>query len=106
MRSGTAALACAVALAGCNNKADVAEDKMEHAAKVQAQAAGATAAFDKVYEQYRLAPEVTRKRMYLETMESVLGKVDTTVIEAPGVQAYLPLPEVQRRNRQAQEAQQ
>jgi membrane protease subunit HflK len=44
--------------------------------------------------------------MYLETMESVLGKVDTTVIESPGVQAYLPLPEVQRRNRQAQEAQQ
>jgi membrane protease subunit HflK len=30
-------------------------------------------------------------------MESVLGKVDTTVIETPGVQAYLPLPEIQRR---------
>lgn len=81
-----------------------------YAQQVQAQAAGATAAFDKVYEQYRLAPEVTRKRMYLETMESVLGKVDTTVIESPGVQAYLPLPEVQRRAQanaaQAQEAQQ
>ena len=75
---------------------------------MQAQAGGATAAFDKVYEQYRLAPEVTRKRMYLEAMERVLGKVDTTVIETPGVQAYLPLPEVQRRaaaNRDAQEAQ-
>ena len=68
-----------------------------YAQQVQAQADGATAAFDKVYEEYRLAPEVTRKRMYLETMESVLGKVDTTVIESPGVQAYLPLPEVQRR---------
>jgi membrane protease subunit HflK len=68
-----------------------------YAQQVQAQADGATAAFDKVYEQYRLAPEVTRKRMYLETMESVLGKVDTTVIESPGVQAYLPLPEIQRR---------
>jgi membrane protease subunit HflK len=68
-----------------------------YAQQVQAQAAGATAAFDKVYEQYRLAPEVTRKRMYMETMEDVLGKVDKTVIEAPGVQAYLPLPEVQRR---------
>lgn len=79
-----------------------------YAQQVQAQAGGATAAFDKVYEQYRLAPEVTRKRMYLETMERVLGKVDTTVIETPGVQAYLPLPEVQRRaaaNREAQEAQ-
>jgi membrane protease subunit HflK len=68
-----------------------------YAQQVQAQADGATAAFDKVYEEYRLAPEVTRKRMYLETMESVLGKVDTTVIETPGVQAYLPLPEIQRR---------
>ncbi|WP_199553660.1 FtsH protease activity modulator HflK [Sandaracinobacteroides hominis] len=68
-----------------------------YAQQIQAQAGGATAAFDKVYEQYRLAPEVTRKRMYLETMENVLGKVDTTVIETPGVQAYLPLPEVQRR---------
>ncbi len=68
-----------------------------YAQQVQAQAAGATAAFDKVFEQYRLAPEVTRKRMYLETMETVLGKVDTTVIETPGVQTYLPLPEVQRR---------
>lgn len=69
-----------------------------YAQQVQAQAAGATAAFDKVYEQYRLAPEVTRKRMYMETMEDVLGKVDKTIIEAPGVQAYLPLPEVQRRS--------
>jgi membrane protease subunit HflK len=68
-----------------------------YAQQISAQAEGATAAFDKVFEQYRLAPEVTRKRMYLETMEDVLGKVDKTVIEAPGVQAYLPLPELQRR---------
>ncbi|MGQ5701517.1 FtsH protease activity modulator HflK [Sandaracinobacteroides sp. A072] len=68
-----------------------------YAQQVSAQADGATAAFDKVYEQYRLAPEVTRKRMYLETMEAVLGKVDKTIIEAPGVQTYLPLSEVQRR---------
>ena len=65
--------------------------------QIAAQAAGATAAFDKVYEEYRLAPTVTRKRLYMETMEQVLSKVDKTVIEAPGVQAYLPLPEIQRR---------
>lgn len=75
-----------------------------YAQQVQAQAEGATAAFDKVYAEYRLAPEVTRKRMYLETMENVLGKVDTTVIEAPGVQAYLPLTEVQRQARPADKA--
>lgn len=70
-----------------------------YAQQIQAQAAGATASFDKVFEEYRLAPEVTRKRMYLETMEKVLAKVDTTVIETPGVQAYLPLPEISRRNK-------
>ena len=64
--------------------------------QISAQAAGATAQFDKVYEQYRLAPVVTRKRMYMETMESVLSKVDKTVLEANGVQAYLPLPELRR----------
>jgi membrane protease subunit HflK len=37
----------------------------------------------------------------METMEDVLGKVDKTVIEAPGVQAYLPLPEIQRRSQAA-----
>lgn len=70
-----------------------------YAQQIQAQAAGATASFDKVYAEYRLAPEVTRKRMYMETMEQVLAKVDKTVIEPSGVQAYLPLPELQRRAR-------
>lgn len=63
-----------------------------------AQAQGEAAAFDAVYAQYRLAPEVTRKRMYLETMETVLAKVDKTVIEANGVTPYLPLPEIKRRS--------
>ena len=62
-----------------------------------AKAQGDAAGFDAVYAQYRLAPEVTRKRMYLETMEKVLAKVDKTVIDAPGVTPYLPLPEVRRR---------
>ena len=68
-----------------------------YAQQLLAVAQGATAAFDAVYAQYRLAPEVTRKRMYLETMEDVLGKTDMTVIEPGSVQTYLPLSEVQRR---------
>ena len=35
--------------------------------------------------------------MYYETMERVLSNVDKTIIEAPGITPYLPLPEVQRR---------
>jgi modulator of FtsH protease HflK len=58
---------------------------------VVARAQGEAAQFDKVYEQYRLAPEVTRRRMYYETMEAVLAKSDKTIVETPGVVPYLPL---------------
>src|SRR3546814_13384472 len=52
-----------------------------------------SAQFDKVYEQYKLAPEVTRRRMYYETMEHVLAKAHKTVVEntGSGVIPYLPL---------------
>ncbi|MEC9017690.1 MAG: protease modulator HflK, partial [Pseudomonadota bacterium] len=44
-----------------------------------------------------LAPEVTRRRMYYETMESVLSDVDKTIVEGSNVTPYLPLPEIKRR---------
>lgn len=65
-----------------------------------AKAQGDAAAFNKIYEEYRLAPEVTRRRLYYETMESVLGRTDKTIIESQGVTPYLPLPEVRRRAQQ------
>ena len=78
-----------------------------YALQLTAKAQGEAAAFDKVYEQYRLAPEVTRRRMYYETMEQVLSKVDKTIVEAPGVTPYLPLPQVNKEQQaQAQERQQ
>jgi modulator of FtsH protease HflK len=67
------------------------------AQQLLARAQGDAAAFDKVYEQYRLAPEVTRRRMYYETMERVLSNNDKVIVEADGVTPYLPLPEVRRR---------
>lgn len=63
-----------------------------------AQAQGDAAQFEQLYRQYRLAPEVTRRRMYYETMEEILRTVDTTIIEAPGVTPYLPLPEIRQRS--------
>ncbi|MBU0670304.1 MAG: protease modulator HflK, partial [Alphaproteobacteria bacterium] len=68
-----------------------------YAQQVLAQAQGEAEAFDEVYEEYRLAPEVTRRRLYYETMERVLSQTDTTVVENEGVATYLPLPEVRRR---------
>jgi membrane protease subunit HflK len=74
--------------------------------QLRQKAQGDATAFDKVYEQYKLAPEVTRRRMYYETMEQVLSKVDKTIVEAPGVTPYLPLPEVKKQQQQQQGAQQ
>ncbi|MFM5914343.1 MAG: protease modulator HflK, partial [Chakrabartia godavariana] len=65
--------------------------------QVTQRALGEAQAFDKVYEQYKLAPGVTRRRMYYETMEQVLGKLDKTIVETPGVMPYLPLPSAARR---------
>lgn len=62
-----------------------------------ARAEGEAAAFDKVFAEYRLAPEVTKRRMYYETMERVLSSNDKVVVEANGVTPYLPLPELRRR---------
>jgi len=82
--------------------ADAARNQAEgYAQQVLAQAQGEAEAFDKVYEEYRLAPEVTRQRLYYETMERVLSKTDKTIVEAQGVTPYLPLPEIRRRSNQA-----
>ncbi|HZV18561.1 MAG TPA: FtsH protease activity modulator HflK [Sphingobium sp.] len=65
-----------------------------YAQQLAAQSQGESAAFDKVYEQYRLAPEVTRRRMYYEAMEKVLSGVNKTIIDTNNVTPYLPLPAV------------
>ena len=59
-------------------------------------AQGEAAAFNAYYAQYALAPEVTRRRMYYETMEAVLAKTDKTIVETPGVTPYLPLDRARR----------
>ncbi len=69
-----------------------------YAQQLTARAQGEAAAFTRVYEEYRLAPGVTRQRMYYETMEQILGRVNITVLEADSdVVPYLPLPEVRSR---------
>ena len=63
-----------------------------------ADATGATSRFLKIYEQYKKAPGVTRQRMYLETMERVLGGADKIILDTKdngsGVVPYLPLGEL------------
>jgi len=66
-----------------------------------AEAKGQSARFLKVYDEYRKAPDVTRQRIYLETMERVLGGADKLVYDgggsSQGVVPYLPLNELTQR---------
>ncbi len=53
-------------------------------------AKGQTARYDLVYAQYRKAPLVTRERMYLETMEKVLGPMSKTILDTKSGSAPVP----------------
>lgn len=68
---------------------------------VIAQAQGDADRFVAIYEEYAQAPEVTRQRMYLETMERVFARSDLLVLDGEaGALPYLPLNELgQSRNR-------
>ena len=66
-------------------------------ARVVNEAAGEASRFSAVLGEYQQAPEVTRKRIFLETMEGVLGQVDTIILDdegGSGVVPYLPLNEL------------
>ena len=63
-------------------------------------AEGEAQRFVAIYNEYEQAPEVTRKRMFLETMEGVFRDSNKFIVEqtnGQGVVPYLPLPEVNRR---------
>ena len=59
--------------------------------RVTREMTGRVNAFLAKLEQYRKSPEVTRARLYLETMEDVLSRVDSKVIVDEGVRSILPL---------------
>ncbi len=67
------------------------------AQQVLARAQGDASEFNDIYAEYKLAPEVTRRRLYYETMEQILSKTDKTIVESGNVTPYLPLPELKRR---------
>jgi membrane protease subunit HflK len=65
-------------------------------------ARGQASRFVKIYDEYAKAPEVTRRRMYLETMERVFDGMDKVIVDSAtaknggGVVPYLPLGELGR----------
>jgi membrane protease subunit HflK len=84
------------------NVAKITQAAEAYKSQTVAQATGETSRFLKIYEQYKKAPAVTRERMYLETMERVLGGADKIITDAGGaggsggVVPYLPLKELDR----------
>lgn len=76
------------------------EEAEGYRAKVVNEAEGDASRFTAVLKEYQKAPEVTRQRLYLETMEEVLGRVDKIIIDdqagGQGVVPYLPLNELRR----------
>ena len=74
-----------------------------------ADATGQAARFTQVYDSYKVAPVISRERIFLETMERVLGSVNKVIIDqngagagtgasAAGVLPVLPLTEFGPRN--------
>jgi len=65
-----------------------------------AEAKGQSARFLKVYDEYKKAPDVTRQRIYLETMERILGGSEKLIYDGGGspsaqnIVPYLPLSEL------------
>jgi modulator of FtsH protease HflK len=80
--------------------AQIREDAAAYKDRVVKEAQGEAARFTAIYEQYARAPEVTRQRLYLETMEGVLSGANKVVVDksaSGGVVPYLPLPQLQPR---------
>jgi membrane protease subunit HflK len=81
--------------------AKITQDSEAYREQTVAEAKGQTSRFNQVYDQYKKAPDVTRQRMYLETMERILGGTEKIIVDSngqggTGVVPYLPLNELTR----------
>ena len=93
-------------LAGARGEAaQVLEEAEGYRARVVNEAEGEASRFLAVLNEYELAPEVTRRRLYIETLERVLGSVDKVLLDegagegsGSGVIPFLPLNDLQRRS--------
>ncbi|MEL6507419.1 MAG: FtsH protease activity modulator HflK, partial [Pseudomonadota bacterium] len=77
------------------------QEAQAYAAEVTNDAVGQATRFNEIYEEYRKAPEVTRNRMYLETVEEVLGQMNKIVVDegaGSGIVPYLPLNELTKKS--------
>ena len=78
----------------------IVEDAKAYKARVVAEAEGEAQRFLQVYAEYAKAKDVTRKRLFLETLEKIMARSNKVIIgtkTGQGVVPYLPLPELKKR---------
>ena len=89
------------------DSAKLLEDAKGYKVKTINEAQGTSQRFNQIYQQYSKAKEVTRERMYIETMEDVLSKSNKVILDSSngsqGVLPYLPLPAMQPKTEGAQQ---
>ena len=78
--------------------------------RVIKEAQGEGARFSEIYKSYLAAPDVTRRRLYIETLRDVLSKANKVIIDpvaqgSQGVVPYLPLNELRRNRANSDEGQ-
>ena len=91
-------------LAGARGEsAQILEQAEGYRARVVNEAQGEASRFSAVLGEYQQAPDVTRRRLYIETLEKVLGDVDKIILDensgganGQGVVPYLPLNELRK----------
>ena len=84
--------------------AKIVQDAEAYKQKLITEAQGEAQRFLSIFEQYKNAKQVTRERMYIETMQRVLGSTNKIVIEnKSGVIQYLPMPMQELRRTQSPE---
>ncbi len=81
--------------------ASVIQEATAYKERVVKEAEGEGARFTDIYESYRIAPDVTRRRLYIETLRDVLAGANKVIIDegaegGQGVVPYLPLNELNR----------
>jgi membrane protease subunit HflK len=84
------------------------QDAEAYRSQTVAEATGQASRFTQILQQYKNAPDLTRQRIYLETMEQILGATDKTIIDTgtqggSGVLPFLPLGSPQPAQRPAQQ---
>src|SRR5690606_19984927 len=82
--------------------ARIVEEAEGYRARVVAEAEGEAARFLSLLAEYKKAPGVTRERLYLETMEEILGRTNKALIDVEGggnQVMYLPLDKMLERSR-------